>query len=307
MEIPFTRIPNEDIEFMIHDPLLLAMWTWIIYKINREDGFRIRFAGNSVKINAGQQVIGRKALAQALKTSEAKIRSRLDILVEEGLITLESTRKGSILTLVNWHIWGKNDGEKIFSKSSQQNRQQKDQLETAPTEGLPGIEGQLINQANRQEFANKSPHTKKKEERKKEDTSVSKKSAWDFEMAVLEYFNRATGRNLQPIESNLKHIRARVNEGKRAKIEFTIEDFKSIIDYKTGEWLNDQKMKKFLRPQTLFNEDNFGEYLEASKGDALAKREWEVVGYKSEQEWADNNFQQWSEWKRSGKTNEVAQ
>jgi len=49
-------------------------------------------------------------------------------------------------------------------------------------------------------------------------------------------------------------INTKINEG------YTLEDFKMVIDNKTNEWENDYKMKKFLRPETLFG-DKFERYL----------------------------------------------
>ena len=41
-------------------------------------------------------------------------------------------------------------------------------------------------------------------------------------------------------------IRARWNEG------FRLEDFKTVIDVKSDDWVNDTKMNKYLSPDTLF-------------------------------------------------------
>jgi phage replication O-like protein O len=41
-------------------------------------------------------------------------------------------------------------------------------------------------------------------------------------------------------------IKARLKEG------FTIDDFKTVIDKKCAEWLDDPKMDQYLRPETLF-------------------------------------------------------
>ena len=49
-------------------------------------------------------------------------------------------------------------------------------------------------------------------------------------------------------------IRSRINEG------FTVEDFKTVIDKKYAEWYNDERMRKFLRPVTLFG-NKFESYL----------------------------------------------
>lgn len=46
----------------------------------------------------------------------------------------------------------------------------------------------------------------------------------------------------------------------RLKDGFTTEDFKTVIDVKTEEWLHDKQMNKFLRPETLFG-TKFESYL----------------------------------------------
>lgn len=72
---------------------------------------------------------------------------------------------------------------------------------------------------------------------------------------IIEYFNKVTGKHYKPTtKSNQKLIKERWNE------DFRIEDFKRVIDIKYNEWKNDPKMKKFIRPQTLFN-GNFESYL----------------------------------------------
>lgn len=49
-------------------------------------------------------------------------------------------------------------------------------------------------------------------------------------------------------------IRARLSEG------FTVEDFYAVIDVKVAEWLNNPKMRIYLRPETLFG-SKFESYL----------------------------------------------
>lgn len=47
-------------------------------------------------------------------------------------------------------------------------------------------------------------------------------------------------------EATKRLIRARWSEG------FRVDDFRKVIDSKASEWGNDQKMRQYLRPQTLF-------------------------------------------------------
>lgn len=71
---------------------------------------------------------------------------------------------------------------------------------------------------------------------------------------IIGYLNEKSNSKYRLVESNKKFIRARWNEGYR------LEDFKKVIDNKTQEWLNDNKMSQYLRPQTLFG-TKFDSYL----------------------------------------------
>ena len=75
---------------------------------------------------------------------------------------------------------------------------------------------------------------------------------------IIEYLNsRCNTRYRANTDSTKKHINARLKEG------FTVEDFKQVIDTKVAEWGKDAKMRKFLRPETLFG-TKFESYLNQS-------------------------------------------
>ena len=64
---------------------------------------------------------------------------------------------------------------------------------------------------------------------------------------IIDYLNEKANTKYRSSGSKTKLlIKARVNDG------FDLDDFKKVIDTKTIQWLNDPKMKKFLRPETLF-------------------------------------------------------
>ena len=46
----------------------------------------------------------------------------------------------------------------------------------------------------------------------------------------------------------------------RLSENYTIEDFKYVIDVKTNEWKDNTKMSKYLTPDTLFNASKFEKY-----------------------------------------------
>ena len=72
---------------------------------------------------------------------------------------------------------------------------------------------------------------------------------------IIDYLNFKTNSNYKTTTGKTRDlIKARFNEG------FKLEDFKTVIDKKTNEWLNDEEMKIYLRPQTLFG-TKFESYL----------------------------------------------
>lgn len=59
-----------------------------------------RWQGLSLK--PGQVITGRKALAEALKLSERQVRTALSKLMRTGEITVMTTNRFSVVTIVNW-------------------------------------------------------------------------------------------------------------------------------------------------------------------------------------------------------------
>ena len=64
---------------------------------------------------------------------------------------------------------------------------------------------------------------------------------------IIGYLNKRVGTHYRATTRKTQAlIKARLNEG------FTVDDFKKVIDNKAEAWLGDQKMEKYLRPETLF-------------------------------------------------------
>lgn len=78
---------------------------------------------------------------------------------------------------------------------------------------------------------------------------------------IISYLNSKTGKSYRASsDSTTRKIAARLKEG------FTVEDFKAVIDNKVSDWLNDDRMAKYLRPETLFG-TKFEGYLNEGRGD----------------------------------------
>lgn len=79
----------------------------------------------------------------------------------------------------------------------------------------------------------------------------------DIYISIISYLNEKAGTKYKATtDKTKKAIHARLSEG------FKVDDFKTVIDKKCDEWIGDEKMEKYLRPETLFG-TKFEGYLNA--------------------------------------------
>lgn len=75
--------------------------------------------------------------------------------------------------------------------------------------------------------------------------------------SIISYLNQKAKTGYKSTTTKTKKaIHARIEEG------FSVDDFKTVIDKKCAEWIGDDKMEKYLRPETLFG-TKFEGYLNA--------------------------------------------
>lgn len=99
----------------------------------------------------------------------------------------------------------------------------------------------------------KSPDVASPEEDKEKEEEKDK----EVYISIISYLNEKAGTKFKPTTAKTKTaIHARLSEG------FTVDDFKTVIDKKCAEWIGDDKMEKYLRPETLFG-TKFEGYLNA--------------------------------------------
>jgi uncharacterized phage protein (TIGR02220 family) len=72
---------------------------------------------------------------------------------------------------------------------------------------------------------------------------------------ILDHLNQKAGRNYRPVKANLSLIDARLQEGEPP------DQCKAVIDAKVAEWSGNANMRKYLRPETLFNATKFASYV----------------------------------------------
>ena len=93
------------------------------------------------------------------------------------------------------------------------------------------------------------------------DEEPSEKQKIPYE-EIVEFLNRNAGTHYRhTAEKTRGMIRSRFKEG------FTLEDFKTVIEFKCREWSGNKQMERFLRPDTLFG-TKFDRYLNEARKEA---------------------------------------
>lgn len=77
---------------------------------------------------------------------------------------------------------------------------------------------------------------------------------------IIDYLNKKTNSHYRyTTKATQRIINGRLSEN------FTVKDFKKVIDIKSDQWLNDKKMSAYLRPETLFAASHFESYLNEAR------------------------------------------
>lgn len=217
-----------------------------------------------------------KGLAAIKADGVTSVRNGLNELEKLGYLIREKTRTGGKYTGVTYHIFEEpTEVVPPEEKPDVENLSTVEEEEFIPSTGLPysgnpssvitpnkELKNKELNESSTKvikDIVEETPTADSKDE--KEPPKEPKPKSIVPE--VIKYFNKVTGKNLGVVRSNIKDIQARINEG-----NYTLEDFKKVIDIKYSQW-NNTEMKKYLRPVTLFG-TKFEAYLnEELKGQDL--------------------------------------
>jgi hypothetical protein len=93
-------------------------WTWCLLKANFKPNHKQVVGFQEVVLQPGQFVFGRKAAAKETGLSEQKIRTCLSFLKKCQNLTIKSTNKFSVITIINWDTYQGN-GTDINQQSNQ--------------------------------------------------------------------------------------------------------------------------------------------------------------------------------------------
>lgn len=173
-------------------------------------------------------------LAERLNCSEPTIKRSLARLEEYGFIQRNNVYEGKQIVRRNISLGGFNSDTRVGS-----------------TVTLPPVhersEGSVISDLDNRTINRASNRT--------EEDILSGKPDHAPYQEILDYLNSKAGTSYRASsKATQRFINARLNEN------YTVEDFKKVIDIKVTSWKDDPKMSKFLRPQTLFS-NKFEGYL----------------------------------------------
>src|SRR3990167_254215 len=109
MERGYIKVWRKSLDTNIfYNPEVWQFWCWCLMKASYKK-HKIIIGFQEVSIMPGQFIFGRREAAAALKTSERKIRNYLNLLKTTSNLTIKSTNKFSIITIINWDTYQSND------------------------------------------------------------------------------------------------------------------------------------------------------------------------------------------------------
>lgn len=73
---------------------------------------------------------------------------------------------------------------------------------------------------------------------------------------VINHLNSVTAKHFKKSGANIQFINGRLRDG------YTVQQMMEVVELKSSQWLNHDKMNAYLRPQTLFNTTNFESYIQ---------------------------------------------
>jgi hypothetical protein len=97
---------------------LRAFWSWCLIKATYKKR-KVIVGVQEIELEPGQFIFGRKSASEQTDISERSIRTFIDFLVKSQNMTIKTTNKFSIISIVNWDIY-----QNIDYQNDQQNDQQ---------------------------------------------------------------------------------------------------------------------------------------------------------------------------------------
>jgi uncharacterized phage protein (TIGR02220 family) len=104
---------------------------------------------------------------------------------------------------------------------------------------------------------------------REQEVKKGRSNAYGIEIKeIIDHLNNLTGSNYKPTTGKtVKLISGRLSGG------HTVEDCKLVVSHRVEKWMDDPKMREFLRPNTLFRPSNFENYLQEARRSS-SEKDW---------------------------------
>lgn len=198
-----------------------------------------------IDVNRGEYIGGRLSLSGRLKLSERQIRTSLDRLSKLEILTIRTTSKYSVYSIVNYELYQDSD-QQTTSKTT--NKRPANDQQTTTKQELKHLSIEKNNTM--------SPLPAKGDS--KAERINGKAVAID---EVLKYLNLQARRNYRAKNPNGSYTANADIIAMRLKEGYTVDQLKDVIAAKSNQWMGDERMDQYLNPQTLFRKSNFTKYL----------------------------------------------
>lgn len=214
---------------------IIVIWFKLLCLAGKQNNSGVFMMANSIPYTD-------KMLSTIFRRKESTVQLALRTFEQFGMVEIID----DVITIPNW---GKHqnldqmENRKEFMRNYMKEYRAKQKALTAGNE-----ECKPNSKPNSKPNVRQADIDKEEEKEIEEDTEIYKD--------IISYLNEKANTNYRASSKKTKTcIHARLDEG------FTLDDFKTVIDKKTAEWM-ETEWEKFLRPETLFG-TKFESYLNA--------------------------------------------
>ena len=86
---------------IFRDAAVLQVWMYLLLRASYREQ-KLAIGRQVIFLQPGQLLYGRKAVSEKLSMGEGKLRGIMEMLEQSGSITVESSNRYSVVTIVNW-------------------------------------------------------------------------------------------------------------------------------------------------------------------------------------------------------------
>lgn len=256
----YERDDIKRIDKMEHAGDILNLYDKLIFYTMNRDGLLVHKFKNNYENYSVEEI------AEDFNYSVELVKEALEILLK--LNTIELTDEGFYFFPDSLEY----TKSTTFGAESKKEQRNKQKLENSIKESVE-LENEKVDKC--PEYIHINTKAEIQEDTKKEkDKNIKKEKEIDVNTKeqlynkynkeindIIYYLNNETNKKFTTESDFVKDLIV-----DRLEENYTIDDFKSVIDHKTKEWLNNKEFNKNLRPGTLFSKNNFVRYLNESVG-----------------------------------------